>query len=230
MQSCPKKLYINVTHVLTNLQRINANAYKSCFWTMAYILFDPRLHATIQAEIDPVFAEGATNLEAKLEGCPVLESVYLEALRLTSSSGTVRNVRYTTELQDVTLKQGTNIVVPYRQLHYNETVFGPKTSEFHHERFLQNKALKHSPSFKPFGGGATYCPGRFLARREVLTFVAHLLHRFNVTLTPHYGAGNVGTRVSGQRFPRMNTKKIALALMDPVVGDDLLVDVQVRKV
>ncbi|MCJ1288256.1 hypothetical protein MMC26_007611 [Xylographa opegraphella] len=209
---------------------INANAYKSCFWTMAHILFDPGLLVTIRKEVDAVFAEGTANLEARLESCPMLEAVYLEALRLTSASGTIRNVRHTTELGDVTLQQGTNIVVPYRQLHYNETVFGPEPDQFHPERFLHNKELKRSPSFKPFGGGHTYCPGRFLARREVLSFVADLIHRFDLTLTSVGTGCAAKADTSGQRFPRMNTKKIALALIDPVFGDDLLVDVRERQI
>ncbi|KAL9122048.1 MAG: hypothetical protein Q9187_001395 [Circinaria calcarea] len=199
--------------------RINANAYKGCFWTMAYILFDPPLLAAIRAEIDPVYAKGGDNLESRLESCPLLESVYLESLRLNSSSGTVRTVRHTTDIDDMTLQRGTNIVIPYRELHYNESAFGQNPDRFDAGRFLRNKDLKHSPSFKPFGGGTTYCPGRFLARREVLVFVADLIHRFDVVLAP----------TPGQRFPRKDTKKIALALMDPILGDDVLVNVQARK-
>ena len=186
---------------------------------MSYILLSPGLLAAIRAEIDPIYALGPANLESRLESqCPLLEAVYLEALRLTSSSGTVRNVRQTTDLSGVTLRTGTNIVIPYRRLHYDANVFGQDAATFHPERFLQNKNLKHSPSFKPFGGGTTYCPGRFLARREVLTFVADIIHRFYVSLAP-----------STQSFPRMDTKKLALALMDPFAGEDLFVNVQARK-
>lgn len=225
--------------------RINANAYKGCFWTMAYILFDPTLLAALRAEIDPVFATagpGAKNLESRLENCPLLEAVYLESLRLTSSSGTVRAVRQTTTISaDMTLQQGTTIIIPYRELHYNPSVFGANAETFDAGRFLRNKELKRSPSFKPFGGGTTYCPGRYLARREVLVFVAVLIHRFDISLSSssssysdRVSSGEKGrgisTHPSQQRFPRIDTKKIALALMDPVAGDDLLVDVRPRAV
>ncbi|MCJ1465351.1 hypothetical protein MMC07_003969 [Pseudocyphellaria aurata] len=196
---------------------INANAYKSCFWTMAYVLSDPSLIADLRAEIAPVLAEGAADLVAKLDRLPLLESVYLESLRLSSSSGTVRKVQYCTDIGDMTLQSGANVVIPYRQLHRNEEVFGANADQFEPRRFLNNKELRRSPSFKPFGGGTTYCPGRFLARNEVMAFLAVLLHRFDVSLVPN------------QRFPKMDTRKISLALLDPEHGEDLRVNVKMMK-
>lgn len=184
---------------------------------MAHVLFDPPLLAALRAEISPVLAEGTANLESKLERMPLLEAVYLEALRLSSSSGTIRKVRYTTELGNMTFQRGANVLIPYRQLHRNESAFGANPGQFDPRRFLDNKDLKRSPSFKPFGGGTTYCPGRFLARNEVMSFLAVLLHRFDVSLAPN------------QRFPRMNTKNFSLALMDPEVGEDLIVNVKMAK-
>lgn len=203
--------------ILMTLYRINANAYKSCFWTMAYVLSDPALIADLRAEIAPVLAEGAANLESKMDRLPLLESVYLESLRLSSSSGTIRKVQYSTDIGDMTLQSGANVVIPYRQLHRNEEVFGGNADQFEPRRFFDNKELRRSPSFKPFGGGTTYCPGRFLARNEVMTFLAVLLHRFDVSLVPN------------QPFPKMDTRKISLALLDPEHGEDLMVHVKMMK-
>ncbi len=197
---------------------------------MAYILFDPVLLAALRSEIDPIFAAGTANLASRLESCPLLEAVYLESLRLTSSSGTIRKVRHATDMGGMSLQPGQNIMIPYRELHYNESVFGPNPDQFRPGRFLDNKDLKRSPSYKPFGGGTTYCPGRFLARGEVLVFVATLIHRFEVLLALGCtsSAKKVPDSTLAQRLPRMHTEKIALALMDPVVGDDLLLNIQVR--
>ncbi|MCJ1405070.1 hypothetical protein MMC11_008296 [Xylographa trunciseda] len=74
----------------------------SCFWTMAYILFNPRLLVDICKEVVAVFAEGTANVEARLASCPMLEGA---ALGLTGASGVIRNVRYTTELGEVTLQR-----------------------------------------------------------------------------------------------------------------------------
>lgn len=220
---------------------------------MAYILFDPTLLAALRAEVDPIFTTAgpeADNLESRLENCPLLEAVYLESMRLTASSGTIRAVKQKTDVSaHMMLQPGTTIVIPYRELHYNASVFGANAETFDAGRFLHNKDLKRNPSFKPFGGGTTYCPGRFLARREVLTFVAALIHRFDVSLSTSSSSSSLSSspsnsdRISSvekgwasstilgsgrQRFPRINTKKISLALMDPMVGDDVLVDVRPR--
>lgn len=204
--------------------RINANAYRSAFWTLAYVLHDQSLVAALLEEISPVFAQGTTNLGFRIENCPLLESVYLESLRLSSSSATIRTVRNTTTIGDLTLRKGIEVLVPYCQLHLDNSVWGPSPTQFNPERFLKNSQLKQSPSFKPFGGGSTYCPGRFLARQEVMTFVAVVLHRFDVTLSQADG-----TYSKKQRMPRINHRTLAVSLMSPMAGEDLLLDVKPRR-
>lgn len=202
--------------------RINANAYRSAFWTLAYVLQDQSLVAALREEISPVFAQCTTNLGPRIENCSLLESVYLESLRLSSASATIRTVRNTTTVGDFTLRKGIEVIVPYSQLHFDKSVWGPSPAQFNPERFLKNSHLKQSPSFKPFGGGSTYCPGRFLARQEVMTFVAVVLHRFDVTLSP---AGAYGKK---QRMPSIDHKTLAVSLMSPMAGEDLLLDVKVH--
>lgn len=204
--------------------RINANAYKSAFWTLAHILDDQSLVAALLEEISPVFAQGTTNLGSRIENCPLLESVYLESLRLSSSSATLRTVQNTTSIGDLTLRKGIEVLVPYCQLHLDDSVWGPSPNQFNPQRFLKNSQLKQSPSFKPFEGGSTYCPGRFLARQEVMTFVAVVLHRFDVTLSPADG-----TYSKKQRMPRIDHKTLAVSLMGPIAGEDLLLDVKLRR-
>lgn len=113
--------------------------------------------------------EGTTDLESRLERCPRLEAVFNEVVRLTSSSSSIRNVTSLTEIGGKLLHKGTKVLIPYRQLHLNEDIFGADLLHFNAERFFTNKELARSSSYRPFGGGVTYCPGRFLARREVIT-------------------------------------------------------------
>lgn len=194
---------------------------------MAYVLQDQSLIAALRKEISPLFAQGTTNLGSRIENCALLESVYFESLRLSSSSATVRTVRNTTTIGDFTLRKGIEVLVPYCQLHLDKSVWGPSPAQFNPERFLKNSHLKQSASFKPFGGGSTYCPGRFLARQEIMTFVALVLHRFDVTLSPLPSDGPCGgTTSKKQRMPRIDHKKLAVSLMSPIAGEDLLVDVK----
>lgn len=62
----------------------------------------------------------------------------------------------------------------------NESSWGNDSEIFNSERFLKAKNLEKSTSFRPFGGGFTYCAGRFVAMREVISFVALALNRFDM--------------------------------------------------
>ncbi|MCJ1343208.1 hypothetical protein MMC31_001400, partial [Peltigera leucophlebia] len=153
---------------------INSNAYKLCFWILTYILHDISLHATIRNEIGPaVDAPTSPNdLAALLDRCSNLNAVFNEVLRLTSSSSSIRNVLKPVTIGGKNFRIGTKVLIPFRQLHFNEDIFGVDAGTFNPERFLRNKELNRGASFRPFGGGKTYCPGRFLAYREILVFTA----------------------------------------------------------
>jgi cytochrome P450 len=196
---------------------------------LAYILHEPALHTILRAEVDLACSEGMEGLPYRLEHCPRLKAVLLEVLRLTGSTSTIRSVTDTTHVGDKVLRSGTDILIPYRQLHLNESVFGPKPSHFDPNRFLSNKDLSRSPSFKPFGGGSTYCPGRNIAQREILIFIALALHRFDLSLT--VAKQGLGTRERGSvpRFPRIDSKKLCLGIQEPMKGEDVIVNVRMRK-
>ncbi|KAL8720936.1 MAG: hypothetical protein Q9181_007815 [Wetmoreana brouardii] len=151
---------------------INGNAYKLCFWYMAYIVDDRTLLTPIHGEVDPAVSQGLAGLESRLENCPRLVAVHHEVLHLHTASASVRSVAAPTNLGDVVLAPGAKVLLPYRQLHFEASVFGPNVDAFEAERFLAKSDLSKSPSFRPFGGGTTYCPGRHVARRELLTFAA----------------------------------------------------------
>ena len=113
-------------------------------------------------------------------------------------------------------------MMPYRQLHFDESVFGLNPESFDPARFLRAKDLSKSPSYKPFGGGSTLCSGRFIARYEVIAFVALLINRFDLRLVEE-GEG------APPMFPRFNRTKPGLGIMEPKDGDDLAVEVRERK-
>jgi cytochrome P450 len=183
---------------------------------MAYLLFDPLLFAAIKTEIKSARCDSLPGLESRLEECPRLMAFYEEVLRLTTASASIRTIEADTCLGNFTLRAGGKVLLPFRQLHFNEKVFGENAGAFDPERFLKNKNLSKSPSFRPFGGGITYCPGRYVARREVLVFIALALHQFDdIRLTQ--GEQSV--------FPRLDTKKPSLGIMMPMAGEDVRVTV-----
>ena len=196
---------------------------------MAHILDDAATLSSLRDEINPVVAEGIQGLEYRLEQrCPRLVAIANETLRLTASSSTIRGVQRTTYLDGKLLRAGAQILIPYRLAHFDSEVFGKNPEVFQAERFLEAKNLGKSPTFRPFGGGKSYCPGRFFARREVYTFVALALHRFDITINA-VKRGGFPARASTSVVPRMDLKKFSLAVVDPVKGDDLIIDLQKRE-
>ena len=103
--------------------------------------------------------------------------------------------------------------MPYRQLHYADEFF-PDATAFRPERFLENKKLDSAPYYRPFGGGITYCSGRFLARRQVLGLAAVVLLSYD-------------TEVMGsKRLPRLDMTKPTLGTMDSLEGDDVFLAIK----
>ena len=136
---------------------------------IAHILFTPGLAKSIREEIQPAFnADGSFDSNHTYNSCPRLDSLWLETLRVSATSTTVRNITSNTTVGDKLLQKGTKLFISARQLHFSRFDFGDKVSEFDPNRFIENPSLYRSPAFRPFGGGVTQCPGRFLAKHMVL--------------------------------------------------------------
>ncbi|KAF2197034.1 cytochrome P450 [Delitschia confertaspora ATCC 74209] len=201
---------------------INTNAYKLCFWCLAYLLHDPALLTSIEQEIAPAFQpDGSLSMLYLLENCPFLASFYEEILRIANDPIGTRLVVRETTIGGKTLLPGRKILMPYKLMHFDPTVFGDNASEFDPRRFVNNKHLVRSTSYRPFGGAATQCPGRFLARREVYMFVALVLHRFDLTLVGNESGGHA-------KFPNMDLTIPSGGVMGPIGGEDVIVKIKVK--
>ena len=187
-----------------------------------HLLYDPKLYAAIRVEVDQAVSQGFMGLVSRLETCEHLVAVYHEMLRFNTASASIRTVAAPTGLGDVTLSAGAKVLIPYRQLHFDEAVFGQNAAEFDPDRFLANRELTKHASFRPFGGGTTYCAGRHVAKREVLTFVALAIHRFEIDVV-----GGI-TGKTQQTFPKSDIKKPCLGVIPPVAGEDLQVSIKRR--
>jgi cytochrome P450 len=110
-------------------------------------------------------------------------------------------------------------MIPYRQLHFDPSIFGTEypVFEFAPERFTSKSGryLTRSDNWRPFGGGSTMCPGRYVAKRFVMLFVALLLKRFEIESV-------------SKRAPRANEAKPVLGLMSVKDEEDVLVRVRAR--
>lgn len=204
---------------LTRTLSACGNNKKGPFWMLAHLLFDPALLAAIRAEIAPAITRTSIDTEHLLASCPLLNAVWDETLRQTAFTASVRYLTADVVLpgSPVVLRAGNRIMMPQRQLHYDESIFGADARTFDAERFLKNPKLRTSGSYRPFGGGTTLCPGRHLAKVACLAFVAGLVGRFDVRLEDET-----------QGFPEPAEEYPTITLVDIRPGTDLRVVVRRR--
>ena len=196
-----------------------SNAYKLCFWMIAYLLFDENIYGLVRKEVLSVGSDTLQGSETEIErNYPQLLLVYNETLRVTTSSTSIRTVASPTRLGKYVLRPGGKVLIPSRQVHVNEDAFGLDVLQFNSQRFT-DKALSKSPSFRPFGGGITYCPGRYLARREVFEFTIDATTRYDIKLRPKQ-----------QAFPNIDNKTPSLGIMAPITGEDVLLTIQSKEI
>ena len=168
-----------------------ANTTPAAFWTLAHTLADPAARDDLRAEIDPLLAtsNGACGRE-QLRQMTRLDSAVSEALRLASSSLTMRLVRRTTVVQldsggPWTLRQGDRVCMAPFVTHRDPTLY-PEPDRYRHDRFIRAQFVKNGKkvgfALMPFGGGVSMCPGRFLANEDIKHLVARVLHRLDAVL------------------------------------------------
>jgi cytochrome P450 len=188
---------------------------------ISFLLQDEYLIPKVTRELQATFRQdGSLDIAALQTDTPYLTALWHETLRVCNSSASARFVTSDTKIGEYTLRAGRRLLIPYRQLHLNPDIFGANATEFNASRFLEDKKLAQNPSYRPFGGGVTYCPGRFLAKQEIFMALAFLLCRNDVQLA---SVKNEGGKSSGQKFPRMDELKPGIGIIGPVSGDDLIV-------
>ncbi|KUI59524.1 Cholesterol 7-alpha-monooxygenase [Cytospora mali] len=193
-----------------------SNEYNGTFWLMAHLLHDEALLKQVEQETEAAWQSGKLNIKHLTENCPILDATFNEVLRHKNAAGAMRRVAEKTRIGNKELQPGSIAYIPFHQIHTNEGVWGDNSLVFDHTRFLKRKSLARNASFRPFGGGATYCPGRTLAKQEVFSAIAIILHRFDVRLA-EVGHGK-------QQFPILNVKTPSLGLNGPIKGMDVIAE------
>ncbi|KAI9701109.1 MAG: hypothetical protein M1836_001778 [Candelina mexicana] len=179
------------------------------------------LLSSLRTETALAYQDNDINLAYLMGHCPQLDAVYHESLRVVNGALAARKIIAPTPMGTKVLRSGNTILIPLRQLHYDKAIFGGEPEKFEFDRFLNDKNLKNSPSFKPFGGGTAYCPGRFLAKQEMYYFVALFLNRFDVKLATEDSQGPAVMKP--QKFPKLDVSTPALGVNGPVKGADVYV-------
>ncbi|CAI6336753.1 unnamed protein product [Periconia digitata] len=203
----------------------NSNEYNISFWVLAHLLHNPELLRMVKEETEAAWIDGVLDIKLLRTNSPNLEAIFNEALRLNGGAMVSRIVREPITLGGKQLKPGNAIIIPARQLHKNEKVWGQNSGDFDAFRFKKHKALSRHASYRPFGGGKTYCPGRVLAKEEVYGFLATLFHRFDLKMAEGKGPGG-----GKQVFPSLDDSSPALGITGPVKSHDVLISATQRVV
>ncbi|SLM34165.1 Cytochrome P450, E-class, group IV [Lasallia pustulata] len=172
---------------------ILANTIPSAFYMLVHIYSDPSLLKDIRAELEttavstaPPDAKRTLCILTLRDKCHLLHSTFQEMLRVHAHGAGSRFVREDTILDDqYLLKKGMVIQMPMAVMHSDPSIWGPDVASFQPRRFLKpneaSKGLKaNSPAYRPFGGGASMCPGRHFVALEVLALTACMVLRFDI--------------------------------------------------
>ena len=179
------------------------------------MLFEPDLIQIVREETKHAYIGGVfPDVQFLDQMCPRLNGIWYETVRLAAYASSIRTVAEDTLIRGIVFRKGKRLMIPNRQLHFDPDIYGDDVDTFRSTRFLENKSLLRSLSWRAFGGGATLCPGRYAAKQTVITFVAMLLRRYEIKL-----AGS-------QKMPRLEEGYPVLGLMSSKEGDDLLVKIR----
>lgn len=190
---------------------------------ICHLLGHPSLEA-IRAETDPAFGSDGTivNLGHLHTQCPQLDAAWNETMRLHGAAASIRTVTTDTVIGGRTLRAGRRLIIPYRQLHLEPTIFGEDVRVFRPDRFLTKKTesgerlrLEH---FRPFGGGSTICSGRHFSKRIVTILVTLLIRRYDIS-----------TAGEQHSLPLEDEWRPVLGIVDPKPGYDMRIRLTPRK-
>ena len=178
---------------------------------MSYLLFNPELAQIIRDETSAAFASDIVDYNI-IESSRVLRGAWLEMLRLSTSPLTIRHITEDFEMKGLRLRRGGLAILNPRPLHINSDYFGANPLDFDAKRFIDNPGYERHPAFRPFGGGEACCSGRHKAKQSALTFVACLLHEYDIELA------------WAQKFPKPSLKTYpGVSVVAPAEGVDLFV-------
>lgn len=187
-----------------------------------FLLKDPRVYATLMAELDAAVANGA--IEARdnktvswpeAQKLPYLDACIQEAFRLHPAPGLILERVVPPQgmtILDTFIPGGTIIGINPWVVHRRAEVFGVDANAFRPERWLEatpEKLKEMKGTMMQFGAGARTCIGKNVSLLEIYKLVPSFLRRFEVQFgeggseaVEEYNAWFVGMRGFEARFRR----------------------------
>ena len=209
---------------------ILANTVPAVFYTLVHIYSDPQLISDVRDELatsgfvgTPETLSQNPNLLAMPENCPLLYSTWQEVLRVHALGAGARYILEDVLLDDTfLLRKGMVVQMPMAVMHSDAAAWGDDVKNFQPRRFLKQSPTRKSgfkqnfTAYRPFGGGASMCPGRHLVTLETLGLAACMLSRFD--FIPVEGQWNI---------PHQKQESLATNVFPP--EKDIRVKVAIRR-
>ena len=171
-----------------------ANTVPAIFYTLVHIYSDPRLTSDIRNELEesgflgtPEATSKKPNLLSMPENCPLLYSTWQEVLRVHALGAGARYILEDVMLDDhYLLRKGMVVQMPMAVMHSDAAAWGEDVQDFQPRRFIKQDTTRKGgfkqnlTAYRPFGGGASMCPGRHFVTLEVMGMAACMLARFDL--------------------------------------------------
>lgn len=206
-----------------------SNSIPACIWMLMHILdtkSNNNLLVDVLNELAPVWSS-KNEKYGKLSPTklPLLQSIYLEVLRLYTEGLIIRRVDNDLKF---TLDPTTNLVVnagvvaasTWLSHHSNDNFTSPPADIFYAKRFVSTDPDSGERMFKPgdiagkffpYSGGESICPGRNFAKHEIIWTVAAILMTFDVEFLEY--VDNKGT--TSNKFPYPVAYHLSAGVMCP---------------
>lgn len=205
---------------------ILANTIPTMFYLLVHIYHDPNLLSDLRTELaaqdllgTPEQLAQNPKLLSLPELCPLLHSTFQELLRVHALGTSARYILDDVMLDDrFLLRKGMIVQMPTAVMHHDSSAWGDDVHEFKPSRFMKQKSTykKNLTAYRPFGGGASLCPGRHFVTLETMALAACLVARWD--MRPVEGEWAV---------PRQRQESLATNVFPP--AKDILVRVALRE-
>lgn len=183
---------------------ILANTIPSAFFMICRVYSDAERLGDIRRELeancvtkDSRRKSWKLNILAMRQRAHLLHANFQELLRVHAMGAGARYVREDIMLNNqYLLKKGMIVQMPMAIMHSDSRIWGPDAGSFRPERFLKQEdtskdSKSQSVAYRPFGGGASLCPGRHFVTLEVMALTALMVLRFDITpLNGHWQIPN----------------------------------------
>ena len=176
---------------LINSFALVANTVPTAFWCIYYLFSRPELLEELRASIEShsthfmgeeSITMSTVDVHVLITQVPLLSGIVKEVLRVLSASASVRVLTENTVLDDkYKLKKNALVFLPAPGLHFSTSIFGNDATEFNPERWSSEGAKFPAASFRAFGGGSSLCPGRHLSMNEIISILAVMAMKYDIS-------------------------------------------------